>query len=72
MKISCMKGKLMQGINNVSKAVSTKTTHPILSCIFIEAENGNIKLIQSTILIWWGRSWKDTSDAVDRTLYITA
>lgn len=44
MKISCMKGKLMQGISNVSKAVSTKTTHPILPCIFIEAENGNIKL----------------------------
>lgn len=44
MKISCMKGKLMQGISNVSKAVSIKTTHPILSCIFIEAENGNIKL----------------------------
>ena len=44
MKISCMKGKLMQGISNVSKAVSTKTTHTILSCIFIEAENGNIKL----------------------------
>ena len=44
MKISCMKGKLMQGISNVSKAVSTKTTHPILLCIFIEAENGNIKL----------------------------
>ena len=44
MKISCMKGKLMQGISNVSKAVYTKTTHPILSCIFIEAENGNIKL----------------------------
>ena len=44
MKISCMKGKLMQGISNVSKAVSTKTTHLILSCIFIEAENGNIKL----------------------------
>lgn len=34
----------MQGISNVSKVVSTKTTHPILSCIFIEAENGNIKL----------------------------
>ena len=34
----------MHGISNVSKAVSTITTHPILSCIFIEAENGNIKL----------------------------
>lgn len=44
MKISCTKGNLLQGINIVSKAVSSKTTHPILSCIFIEATNGKIKL----------------------------
>lgn len=44
MKISCMKNKLLQGINIVSKAVSSKTTHPILSCILIEAADGNIKL----------------------------
>jgi DNA polymerase-3 subunit beta len=44
MKISCIKNKLLQGINIVSKAVSTKTTHPILSCILIEAGDGNIKL----------------------------
>lgn len=44
MKISCIKSNFLQGINNVSKAVSTKTTHPILSCIFIEAEKGSIKL----------------------------
>ncbi len=44
MKITCIKSDLMQGINNVSRAVSTKTSFPILSCIFIESENGNIKL----------------------------
>lgn len=44
MKISCLKTNLLQGINTVSKAVSGKTTHPILSCILIEAENGFIKL----------------------------
>lgn len=44
MKISCLKSNLLQGINTVSKAVSGKTTHPILSCILIEAEKGVIKL----------------------------
>ncbi len=44
MKISCLKSNMLQGINIVSKAVSGKTTHPILSCILIEAENGIIKL----------------------------
>lgn len=44
MKISCFKSNLLQGINIVSKAVSNKTTHPILSCILIEAFNGIIKL----------------------------
>lgn len=44
MKISCMKNSFLQGINIVMKAVSNKTTHPILSCILIEAANGKIKL----------------------------
>lgn len=39
-----MKTKLLQGINIVSKAVSSKTTHPILSCILIEASDNRIKL----------------------------
>ena len=37
MKISIRKSNLLQGINIVSKAVSNKTTHPILSCILVEA-----------------------------------
>lgn len=44
MKISLMKQNLLNGINTVSKAVSNKTTHPILSCILVEASNGLIKL----------------------------
>jgi DNA polymerase-3 subunit beta len=44
MKISIRKSNLLQGINIVSKAVSTKTTHPILSCILLEAASGVIKL----------------------------
>lgn len=44
MKISVRKSDLLQGINTVSKAVSTKTTHPILSCILVEAVGGVIKL----------------------------
>lgn len=44
MNISIRKSNLMQGINIVSKAVSNKSTHPILSCILVEASNGIIKL----------------------------
>ena len=44
MKISIRKSNLLQGINIVSKAVSNKTTHPILSCILVEAAAGVIKL----------------------------
>lgn len=35
---------MLTGINIVSKAVSNKTTHPILSCILVEAAGGVIKL----------------------------
>ena len=44
MKISIRKSNLLQGINIVSKAVSNKTTRPILSCILVEAAGGVIKL----------------------------
>ena len=44
MKISIRKSNLLQGINIVSKAVSNKTPHPILSCILVEAAGGVIKL----------------------------
>ena len=39
MKIICSKENMMEGINIVQKAVSTKTTMPILEGILLEAEN---------------------------------
>lgn len=44
MRISCLKNNLLAGINIVMKAVSNKSTLPILECILIEATGGNIKL----------------------------
>ena len=43
MKITCNKNNLMKSINIVTKAVSTKTTMPILECILINASEDGIK-----------------------------
>lgn len=45
MKIICPKSNLVNGINIVLKAVSNKSTMPILECIVIEATSDYIKLI---------------------------
>ncbi len=44
MKFSCSKSNLLAGVNTAMKAVSTKTTLPILECILIEAIDMDIKL----------------------------
>ncbi len=44
MKIKCSKSNLLSSLNIVSKAVSTKTTMPILECILIDVFADNIKL----------------------------
>lgn len=44
MKILCNKANLVKGVNIVSKAVSSKTTMPILECILIDANTDTIKL----------------------------
>lgn len=49
MKISCSKTALMNGINIVSKAVSTKSTMPNLQCILIESSLKEIHLIANDI-----------------------
>ncbi len=49
MKISCQKSSLMNGINIVSKAVSTKSTMPSLQCILIESSLSEIRLIANDI-----------------------
>lgn len=49
MKISCSKSVLMNGINIVSKAVSTKSTMQNLQCILIEVTSNEIHLIANDI-----------------------
>ena len=44
MKIVCTKSSLLQGVNIVLKAVSNKTTLPILECILLEVSNQTITL----------------------------
>lgn len=44
MKISCSKANLLATLNIVSKAVSTKTTMPILECILIDVYSDSIKM----------------------------
>ncbi len=44
MKIICQKSELLKGINIVMKAVSQKSTMPILGCILLKASNGEIRL----------------------------
>ncbi len=43
MKLICKKSDLISGINIVMKAVSSKTTMPIMECILIDATEGFIK-----------------------------
>lgn len=49
MRITCTKSDLVKGVNTVLKAVSTKTTLPILECILLVAEADNFKLISNDL-----------------------
>lgn len=44
MRIKCSKQNLLSALNIVSKAVSTKTTMPILECVLIDVYSDKIKL----------------------------
>lgn len=44
MKMICNKSELLRGVNNVMKAVPSKTTMKILECILIDTTDGIIKL----------------------------
>ncbi|MCI1959962.1 MAG: DNA polymerase III subunit beta [Clostridia bacterium] len=44
MKLTCNKEELLEGINIVSKAISTRTTMPILECILLSAEDEGLTL----------------------------
>jgi len=45
MKLKCLKSELNKAVNIVSKAVSAKTTMPILECIELETENNKLLLV---------------------------
>ena len=47
MKIVCKKSDLLNSVNIVLKAVSSKTTMPILECMVIDVSSGQIKLISN-------------------------
>ena len=49
MKITCFQKDLMMGINTALKAIPVRTTLPILECILIKAENGEIKLTSNNM-----------------------
>lgn len=47
MKIICSKANLLTSVNIALKAVSTKTTMPILECLILQAKNEQIKMISN-------------------------
>ena len=49
MKLICQKKDLIEGINIVMKAVSSKTTMSILECILIDTNNGIIKFTSNNM-----------------------
>ena len=51
MKFTCSRDTLIGAINTVQKAVSSKTTLPILEGILIEAENNHLKLTSNDLEI---------------------
>lgn len=51
MKIICSKADLLNGVNIALKAVSVKSTMPILECLIIEVKDNQIKLIANDMEI---------------------
>ncbi|MCR1899243.1 DNA polymerase III subunit beta [Irregularibacter muris] len=51
MNIKCSKNQLLEGVVTVQKAVSSRTTLPILEGIFIQAEENKIKLVATDLEI---------------------
>ncbi len=47
MKIICSKANLLTSVNIALKAVSAKTTMPILECLILQAKNEQIKMISN-------------------------
>ena len=51
MHIYCRQDLLLNSINTVLKACSTKTTMPILECILLQAANNKLTLVGNNLEI---------------------
>lgn len=49
MKLTCNKTNLVNGVNTVLKAVSNRTTLPILECILLQADANKFKLVSNDL-----------------------
>lgn len=47
MEIICNQAQLVNALNTVMKAVSSKTSYPILECVLIETDNNDIRITAS-------------------------
>jgi DNA polymerase-3 subunit beta len=58
MKVSCLQENLVKGLSIVGRAVSTRSTLPVLSNVLVATENGRIKLsatnLEIVITCWIG------------------
>ncbi len=58
MKITCLQENLARGLNTVSRAVSTRSSLPVLGNVLLETDNGRLKLsatnLEIVITCWIG------------------
>lgn len=63
MKVSCLQENLAKGLNIVSRAVSTRSTLPVLGNVLLATENGRLKLsatnLEIVITCWIGAKVED-------------
>ena len=58
MKVSCLQENLAKGLSIVSRAVSTRSTLPVLANVLMSTDNGRLKLsatnLEVVITCWIG------------------
>ncbi|MBA2362303.1 MAG: DNA polymerase III subunit beta [Chloroflexia bacterium] len=71
MKLSCMQDNLNRGLSVVSRAVSARSTLPILSNILLSTENGRLKLAATNLELGI-TTWIDAEVEQEGTITIPA
>ncbi|HUM69502.1 MAG TPA: DNA polymerase III subunit beta, partial [Chloroflexota bacterium] len=58
MKVSCLQENLAKGLSIVGRAVSTRSTLPVLANVLLETDNGRLKLsatnLEIVVTCWIG------------------